>query len=190
MDVQWRWSGQVMEPVDSVAFIGRNPGDKNVYVVTGDSGNGMTHGTIAGILLLDLISGRTNPWETIYNPSRVSLRTAGRFAQENINTALQYGDYATAGDVDTPDDIAIDSGAVMRQGLSKIAIYRDTEGKIHQFSAICPHLGGIVRWNKIEKTWDCPCHGSRFDPFGEVLNGPANTPLTSEETSKEFGQPI
>jgi nitrite reductase/ring-hydroxylating ferredoxin subunit len=175
--VEFQWSGQVMEPVDSLAFIGRNPGDQNIYIVTGDSGNGMTHGALAGILLTDLILGRPNPWETLYDPSRVSLRSAPEFAKENLNVVAQYRDYATSGDVDAADELEPGTGGVIRNGFKKIAAYRDGSGVLHQCSAICPHLGGIVRWNHIEKTWDCPCHGSRFDPLGKILNGPANVDL-------------
>jgi glycine/D-amino acid oxidase-like deaminating enzyme/nitrite reductase/ring-hydroxylating ferredoxin subunit len=180
-EVAFRWSGQIMEPVDSLAFIGRNPGDTNIYVVTGDSGNGMTHGTIAGILLTDLIVGRESAWETLYDPSRISLRAAVAFAKENLNVAAQYGDYATAGDVVGVRKIAPGTGALIRDGLRKVAIYRDTHGELHKCSAICPHLGCIVDWNSTERTWDCPCHGSRFDPYGKVLNGPANTGLGPAE---------
>ena len=176
-DVAFSWSGQVMEPVDGLAFIGKNPGNKNIYIVTGDSGNGMTHGTIAGILLTDLLSGRENEWQKIYDPARVSLKALPEFAKENLNVAAQYRDYATGGDVDTVREIEPGSGALERKGLSKIAVYRDTQGKLHRSSAVCPHLGCIVDWNSTEKTWDCPCHGSRFDPMGKVLNGPANSSL-------------
>ena len=176
-DIEFRWSGQIMEPVDSLAFIGRNPGDKNIYVVTGDSGNGMTHGTIAGILLTDLIQGRKSEWESLYDPSRISLKAAPEFAKENLNVAAQFGDYVTGGDVDRVREIAAGTGALIKDGLKKVAVYRDTHGALHKCSAICPHLGCIVAWNSTEKTWDCPCHGSRFDPFGKVLNGPANTGL-------------
>ena len=93
-EVVYRWSGQVMEPVDAMAFIGSNPGDEHIYIATGDSGNGMTHGTIAGILLTDLITGRDNPWAKLYDPSRISLRAAPEFAKENANVAGQYGDLA------------------------------------------------------------------------------------------------
>ena len=180
-EVEFRWSGQVMESNDGLAFIGRNPGDKNIYMVTGDSGNGMTHGTIAGILLTDLIMGRENEWATLYDPSRISLRAASEFAKENLNVAAQYGDYATAGDVEKADDLAAGTGGVIRHGLKKVAAYRDTHGKLHECSAVCPHLGGVVHWNHTEKTWDCPCHGSRFDRYGKVLNGPANTGLEPAE---------
>ena len=177
-DVVYRWGGQVMEPVDGLAFIGHNPMDhENVYMVTGDSGNGLTHGTIAGILLTDLILKRHNPWEALYDPGRITLRAAGEFAKEAVNTAAQYADWVTAGDVASPDEIAKDSGAVIRRGAAKVAIYRDATGELHERSAVCPHLGCIVAWNPAEKTWDCPCHGSRFDKFGVVINGPANVGL-------------
>jgi len=176
-EVTHRWSGQVMEPVDSLAFIGRNPGNQNIYVVTGDSGNGMTHGTIAGMLITDLVLGRDNEWQKLYDPGRVSLKALPEFTKENVNVLVQFGDYATGSDVDETREIAVGTGALIRHGLKKKAVYRDTNGKLHECSAICPHLGCIVDWNSGEKTWDCPCHGSRFDPFGKVLNGPANSGL-------------
>jgi glycine/D-amino acid oxidase-like deaminating enzyme/nitrite reductase/ring-hydroxylating ferredoxin subunit len=177
-DVEFHWSGQVMEPADYLAFIGRNPLDSdNVFIATGDSGQGMTHGTIAGILLTDLIQGRENRWENLYSPSRVSLRALSDYASENINVAGQFADYVTAGDIQSANELKPGHGAVMREGLSKIAVYRDDGGTIHRRSAICPHLGCVVAWNACERTWDCPCHGSRFTAEGRVYNGPANTDL-------------
>lgn len=177
--VVYRWAGQVMETIDGLAFIGRNPGlrDNNVYVVTGDSGMGMTHGTIAGMLLTDLITGTANPWEPVYDPSRKPLRAAAEFTKEVLNMAVQYADWVTPGDAVDLDTIQPDSGAVLRQGFRKVAVYRDERGAVHERSAVCPHLGCIVDWNPTEKTWDCPCHGSRFDRFGTVINGPANVNL-------------
>jgi glycine/D-amino acid oxidase-like deaminating enzyme/nitrite reductase/ring-hydroxylating ferredoxin subunit len=176
--VLFTWAGQVMETVDGLAFIGRNPLDQdNVFIVTGDSGMGLTHGTIAGILLTDLIVGRENPWATLYDPSRKPLRAAGAYAKEALNMAAQYTDWMTGGEVTSLDEIAKGSGAVIRRGLSKVAVYRDEHGKLHERSAVCTHLGCIVRWNDTEKTWDCPCHGSRFDSAGKVINGPANKEL-------------
>ena len=122
--------------------------------------------------------GRHNPWESLYDPGRITLRASGEFAREALNTAAQYADYLTPGDVDSEDQIAKDSGAVIRRGALKIAVYRDATGELHEHSAVCTHLGCIVAWNPAEKTWDCPCHGSRFDKFGEVINGPANVSLT------------
>ena len=177
-EVKFRWSGQVTETIDGLAFIGRNPLDQpNVFIVTGDSGMGMTHGTIAGILLTDLILGRENPWTTLYDPARKTLRALERFVKENLNVAKQYGDWLTSGDVDSAAQIKPGAGAVIRHGLTKKAVYRDEQGALHERSAICTHLGGIVHWNDAEKTWDCPCHGSRFDRLGGVLNGPANRDL-------------
>jgi glycine/D-amino acid oxidase-like deaminating enzyme/nitrite reductase/ring-hydroxylating ferredoxin subunit len=172
---EYRWSGQVMEPVDGLAYIGRNPGDSdNVYIATGDSGNGMTHGTIAGVLIRDLILGRENAWATLYSPSRLSLRAGGEYARENLNVAAQYADYLTGGEVSSADEVAPGTGAVMRRGLSKVALFRDDTGALHEHSAVCTHLGCVVAFNDKEKSWDCPCHGSRFDPTdGHVLNGPA-----------------
>ena len=173
-EVKFRWSGQVMETIDGMAFIGRNPMDKkNVYIATGFSGNGMTHGTIAGLLLTDLIQGRENAWAALYEPSRKTLRAAKTFAKETINMAAQYGDWVTKGDVKEDVLVAPGTGAVVRRGLHKIAVYCDAAGQLHECSAVCPHLGGIVAWNHSEQTWDCPCHGSRFDKFGKVLDGPA-----------------
>ena len=172
-DIAYRWSGQVLEPNDYMAFIGRNPGDENVFIATGDSGNGMTHGTIAGMLIPDLILGVENRWAALYDPARVTARATVPFVKENINVAAQYADWLTPGEVSSPDEIKPGTGAVMRQGTKKFAVYRDDDGTVHIRSAVCTHLYCIVDWNSLEKTWDCPCHGSRFDRFGRVLNGPA-----------------
>jgi glycine/D-amino acid oxidase-like deaminating enzyme/nitrite reductase/ring-hydroxylating ferredoxin subunit len=182
-EVTDRWSGQVMEPVDGVAYLGRNPGDENVYVVTGDSGNGMTHGTIAGMLLVDLIGGRENPWAKLYEPSRKTLQTkvVADYVAENANVAAQFRDYVTAGNETSAEKIKDGEGAILRDGAKKIAAYRDESGTLHKFSAVCPHLKCIVRWDDCEKTWDCPCHGSRFDALGRVLNGPAISDLEPVE---------
>ncbi len=167
-----------MEPVDGLAFIGRNPMDKkNVFIATGDSGNGMTHGTIAGLLLTDMIVGRKNPWESIYDPSRITLRSLPDFVKENLNVAKQYTDLVVAGDVESVDEIKPGAGAIISGGLSKVAVYRDASGETHERSAVCRHLGCIVNWNTLENTWDCPCHGSRYDALGHVIQGPANSDL-------------
>ena len=185
-EVGFRWSGQVMETIDGLAFIGRNPLDQpNVFIVTGDSGMGITHGTIAGMLLTDMIIGRENPWATLYDPSRKPLRALDRFVKENLNVARQYGDWLTGGNVNSPAEIEAGEGAVIRHGLTKIAVYRDELGACHKCSAVCTHLGGIVHWNDAEKTWDCPCHGSRFDRLGGVLNGPANRDLGGVDGGSE-----
>ncbi|MDP1835664.1 MAG: FAD-dependent oxidoreductase [Chlamydiales bacterium] len=178
-DVTYRWSGQIIEPVDGLAYTGLNPWNKNIYIHTGDSGNGITHGTIAGILLPDLILGKKNPWKELYDPSRMILKAIDEFAKENLNTACQYMDWVQPGT--NEEDIKNGCGAVVRNGMHLVAVYRDTEGKLHSKSAVCPHLKGIVRWNPTEKTWDCPCHGSRFQTDGKVANGPSKGPLKNNE---------
>ena len=177
-EVEFRWSGQVMESQDGLGFIGRNPLDsENVYVATGDSGMGMTHGTIAGILLTDLIAGRQNPWSELYDPGRIRTGAATEFVKENLNVALQYTSWLTGGEVASVDEIAPNTGAVVREGLRKVAVFRDEAGQLHRRSAVCTHLGCIVAWNPAASTWDCPCHGSRFDRHGGVVNGPAASGL-------------
>src|SRR5207248_2530602 len=151
--IEFRWSGQVMEPVDSLAFIGRNPLDSdNVFIATGDSGMGMTHGTIAGLLLTDLIQGRKNEWAELYDPARITLSAVRDFAQENLNVMAQYTDLATPGEVESVDEIAPGAGAIIRRGLTKLAVYRDEQGTLHERSALCAHLGCVVNWNAAEQT--------------------------------------
>lgn len=172
--VTHRWSGQIVSTCDGLAFIGRNPGDEdNVYIVTGDCGNGMTHGAIAGLLLPELIAGRSHPWEKLYDPARVRSASLARWAGENLNAAAQYRRLLAPSEVSSVDEIEPGSGAVLRRGLTRVAVYRAPDGTLTERSAICPHLRAVVRWNPVEKTWDCPAHGSRFDPEGRVLNGPA-----------------
>jgi glycine/D-amino acid oxidase-like deaminating enzyme/nitrite reductase/ring-hydroxylating ferredoxin subunit len=180
--VEFAWGGQVMETVDYLAFTGRNPLDKdNVFIHTGDSGMGLTHATIGGMILSDLILGRDNPWAELYDPRRKTVGAAREYTAENLNVARQYTDWLKPGEVKSTADIPNDSGAVMRRGLHKIAVYRDEKGQVHECSAACPHLGCMVHWNGAEKTWDCACHGSRFDRHGHVINGPANRDLSSAE---------
>ena len=172
-EVVYKWSGQIMESVDAMAFIGKNPGDDNIYIVTGDSGNGMTHCTIAGILIPDLIMGKENPWTDLYDPSRLMFSAMGNFLSEVGNMAAQYVDLITPGDLKSADELKPGNGAVIRKGLKKIAVYKNDNGKLLAFSAICPHLGCVLQWNNDEKSFDCPCHGSRFTYEGKLVNGPA-----------------
>jgi glycine/D-amino acid oxidase-like deaminating enzyme/nitrite reductase/ring-hydroxylating ferredoxin subunit len=171
--IDYRWSGQVFESMDGIGFIGRNPNEKNIYIATGDTGNGITHGTIAGMLIPDLILGKRNHWETLYQPSRKTLAAASHYLKENLNVACQYADWLTPGEIKKIKALRPDEGAILREGLKKLAIYKDKEGKLHINSAFCPHLGGCVHWNDGEKSWDCPCHGSRFTGHGKVITGPA-----------------
>lgn len=172
------WSGQVYEPADAFPFIGKDPsGKENVYMTTGDSGMGMTHGTMAGIILTDLIMERANPWARMYDPARKVLAAPVEFLKENMNTGLQYVRNLTADDVGSVDEIPPGEGAVISRGGEKIAVYRDLTGQLHERSAVCSHMAAIVCWNTLEKSWDCPAHGSRFSAQGSVINGPANKEL-------------
>lgn len=182
--VEYRWSGEVMEPADGVAYLGRNPmDDRNVYIITGDSGNGMTHCTVGAMLITDLIMGRANPWEQVYAPSRKALHGMSTFLKEQANTLAQYREWLKGGEVNSAEEVAAGEGAILRDGGRKLAVYRDDEGGLHVLSATCTHLGCVVSWNAAEKSWDCPCHASRFDVNGEVLHGPAMKPLQAVSLS-------
>lgn len=179
-----------MEPADGVAYLGRNPmDDNNVYLITGDSGNGMTHCTVGAILITDMIMGRRNAWEDVYAPSRQATHGMTDFIKEQANTLSQYRDWLTGGDVGSVQEIAAGQGAILRDGTRKLAAYRDDEGELHVLSAVCTHLGCVVAWNDTEKSWDCPCHGSRFDVAGEVLHGPAPKPLAAAWPDDDRGLP-
>jgi glycine/D-amino acid oxidase-like deaminating enzyme/nitrite reductase/ring-hydroxylating ferredoxin subunit len=197
-DIEYQWSGQVMEPKDSIAFIGHNPGDNrnNIYIATGDSGNGITHGTIAGILLTDLILGKSNPWITLYDPSREPRKepsaNAGDIGQtqhgeENSADQGKQENDEKSSSKSEEEEISSLENLKERQGIvleeKKIAAYKDHRGQLHTYSAVCTHLGCIVTWNNSEKSFDCPCHGSRFSPTGRVINGPANNALETSDNS-------
>jgi glycine/D-amino acid oxidase-like deaminating enzyme/nitrite reductase/ring-hydroxylating ferredoxin subunit len=186
-EIVTRWSGEVMEPADGLAYIGHNAvGRKNVYIVTGDSGNGMTHGAIAAILISDEIAGRKNSWRELYDPARkVGLHGLGDYAKENLNTFAQYTDWLRRGGAATEEEIPPGHGAVVRHGLKHVAVYKDEQGCCTRLNAACTHLLGVVHWNDAEKTWDCPCHASRFDRYGHVMHGPANTDLRPEKPEGE-----
>ncbi|MBI4367717.1 MAG: Rieske 2Fe-2S domain-containing protein [Deltaproteobacteria bacterium] len=121
----------------------------------------------------DALCHRANPWQQLYDSARKILRTAWNAAGEASNVVRQYVDWFTPGEARSVSAIAPGEGAVIRHGLRKIAVYRDEHGIAHACSAVCPHLKGIVTWNAAEKSWDCPVHGSRFDPMGKVIHGPA-----------------
>ena len=172
--IEYRWSGQVMETMDGLAFIGKNPGNEHIYVATGFSGNGLTYGTLSGLLIRDLILHKTSPWESLYRPSRKKLNAT--YLKENFNVACQYADLIPIGG-DSLKGLKENEGCVIQKDLKKVAVYKDEFGKLHTRSAVCPHLGCIVKWNTGEKCWDCPCHGSQFTALGKVQHGPALSPL-------------
>ena len=172
-ELLYQWSGQVMESVDGIGYNGRHADDEQVYIITGDTGSGMTNATLGARIVSDQILGRDNPWEKLYHPSRVTLRAADELIKEGSQAFWQFKDYLTPGDSDKETDIPTGSGTIIREGLRKVAVYKDDAGQLHRLSPVCTHVGCIVHWNEIERSWDCPCHGSRFDGYGKVLNGPA-----------------
>lgn len=181
-EILYKWSGQYLETHDGLAFIGQySSSEPNVFLITGDSGMGMTHGTIGGMLVSDLILGGANDWAAVYDPTRILTQSIVEAVPELISSTVPYADWLTGGDVSSADEIKNGDGAIISHGTTKIAAYRDENGTLHQRSAVCTHLGCLVRFNSLEKTWDCPCHGSRFSTDGCVINAPAIAPLEAIE---------
>lgn len=176
-NVHYKWSGQVIESIDGLAYIGLNHGKKKIYIGTAYSGNGMTYGTIAAMMFADLILGKKNPYSKLYDPCRKNIKALGSFMEDGMNVAGQWAGGLAPRHGMAMEDLPKGSGTVIQEGLKKIAVYKDAKGTICKFSAVCPHLGCIVKWNNAEASWDCPCHGSRFNTEGKVMNGPAKENL-------------
>lgn len=172
------WSGQIIEPHGGLPLIG---GSDRLYISTGYAGQGMTFGTAGAMLVADLITGVDNPWKEIFSPSRIRPdMTVREFISENLQFPKHLvADRVMSRDVEakTTDDVRAGEGKIIEVEGTKIAAYRDSGGQLHCVSPVCTHLRCDVAWNPAEKTWDCPCHGSRFTPDGEVLHGPATVPL-------------
>jgi Rieske Fe-S protein len=181
-DIRYRWSTQDNKSVDGVPFIGRfHPGTEHVFVAAGFRGWGMTNGAVSGLLLADLITGVESPWAELYDPNRIKpLASVKDFAKLQVDAVKGLVvETFTPPEVDSVDEIKPGDGAIAKLNGDKTAVFRDESGALHCVSARCTHLGCIVAFNNAEKSWDCPCHGSRFDPDGAVLQGPANAPLAS-----------
>jgi nitrite reductase/ring-hydroxylating ferredoxin subunit len=176
-DLAYAWSGQVYEPADFIGFIGRSPQHTEIYVATGDSGQGMTTGGVAALLLSDLMNGRANAWTRIYEPSRKMHHGVLEYLKENVEAARHWVELLGPGEVDSIGALGSGEGALVKVEGKPVAAYRDEAGKLHMRSAICTHAGCTVHWNSFERCWDCPCHGSQFSIDGEVLAGPAAKPL-------------
>ena len=180
--VEYRWATHDTVSPDGLPYVGRlSPLSRHVLVATGFSGWGMTNGTAAGMLLSDLLLGRENPWRDVVDPSRASVTgVVAALAKDAVLTAKDLlGGFDPPGTPPSEEagDLRPGEGRVSEWGFDKVAISMDDEGRRHRVSAACTHLGCIVRWNSAERTWDCPCHGSRFDPEGQVLEGPATCGL-------------
>jgi glycine/D-amino acid oxidase-like deaminating enzyme/nitrite reductase/ring-hydroxylating ferredoxin subunit len=170
-----RWATQDTSSVDRLPFIGRLPhaGDRT-WVATGFNAWGMTNGTLSGLLLSDLVLGRANPWAELYDPGRTTVRaSASKLVKENVDVAKELVGGLLRPDVTSMDDLRPGEAGVFLRPQGRTAAYRDDAGELHVVSARCTHLGCTVRWNADETSWDCPCHGSRFDVDGMVLQGPA-----------------
>ena len=179
-DFAYHWSTQDNATTDGVPYIGPlHVGARNTYVATGFGGWGMSNGTLSGLILADLIRGIDNPWASLYDPRRLNpIAEAKKFVHANVDVAKRFvGDRLKSSYVDSADEIAPGEGAIMRVGGARIAVHKEESGALHAVSAVCTHLGCIVAFNNAEKSWDCPCHGSRFGPDGAVLQGPATKPL-------------
>jgi glycine/D-amino acid oxidase-like deaminating enzyme/nitrite reductase/ring-hydroxylating ferredoxin subunit len=171
--VRYRWSGQCLETPDYAAFIGRQAGKDRVYLATGDSGQGITHGVVAGMLIADLIDSGDHPWVPVYDPTRTPPKALGNFVSSAIGVAKNLLEKFAGGDIKSEDELIPGRGGIMRSGGQKVAICRDERGRVHRLSEACTHIGCGVRWNSFEQCWDCPCHGSQFAPDGTALNAPA-----------------
>jgi glycine/D-amino acid oxidase-like deaminating enzyme/nitrite reductase/ring-hydroxylating ferredoxin subunit len=181
-EVLYRWTGQLMEPDDQLHLIGREPLDISGchYIATGDSGQGMTGGTIAGLVISSLILNGDHKWADIYSPSRIAPPTKITLSQlaSSIKTTTEgYIEAVTPKKLNHVKDVLPGSGAVIQSGTKQAAVYRDEDGKAHVFTAVCPHLKCETQWNPNDMTFDCPCHGSQFDRYGKCIQGPAKEDL-------------
>lgn len=175
--VEHRWSGQVIETNDGLPFIGEAA--PNQFIATGFGGTGMTFGTIAAVMAVDAAFGRPNPWQKLFDPSRKKL-LGGAWDYLTENRDYPYHllrDRLARAEGHHIRDVPRGEGRILQLDGRKVAAYCDSSGELTLCSPVCPHLQCIVGWNTAEKTWDCPCHGSRFTPTGEVVAGPAERPL-------------
>ncbi len=180
--VDSRWSGQVIETADGLPFIGATADHQ--YVATGYSGNGITFGTLGAMMIADAILGRRNPWHDLFDVHRARLRGGTwNYLKQNID----YPYYMLKDRLQRSERMAARSvgrgqGAILRINGKRLAVSRDDDGQLRKVSPVCTHMGCFVHWNAPERTWDCPCHGSRFEADGRVIAGPAETPLKPKAT--------
>jgi glycine/D-amino acid oxidase-like deaminating enzyme/nitrite reductase/ring-hydroxylating ferredoxin subunit len=179
-EIHSEWSAQHYKPADELPYIGlANRRTKRIFMATGYATDGLVYGTVAGMLLSDMVAGKKNPWAEIYNTLRLNPWASFKmFLKENMNVAWQYiTDYLST--VVPEDNLGLqkNEAKVMKVNGQRVAAYCDEKGKLHCVSAICTHMKCIVHWNEAERSWDCPCHGSRFTINGEIIEGPALQPL-------------
>lgn len=189
--VEFRWGGQHYRPADLLPYIGPVKTGSKEFMATGYSTDGLVYGTLAGMIISDQIKGQKNKWAELYNSARHNpLKSAPKFIEENINVAQQYmNDYGNSAPDATHfklEDVQAGEGRVVKLNGKKLAVYRGSDDNLEVVSAVCPHMKGIVHWNNAEKTWDCPCHGSRFKTDGEVIEGPAFQSLKKAKIMEKF----
>jgi glycine/D-amino acid oxidase-like deaminating enzyme/nitrite reductase/ring-hydroxylating ferredoxin subunit len=176
--IDHRWSGQIISTSDGLPYIGENA--EHQFVATGYCGNGITFGTVAAMMACDWATGRKNPWSDLFAVDRKKIKGATwNYLRDNKDYPYyMIKDWITRPEADSVRKLKRGEGMIVGSRAKKIAAFRDRNGKLHKLSPVCPHLGCHVRWNPAESTWDCPCHGSRFKPSGEVIAGPAEEALS------------
>jgi glycine/D-amino acid oxidase-like deaminating enzyme/nitrite reductase/ring-hydroxylating ferredoxin subunit len=183
-EVAYRWSAQDAMPADGIPYVGRlSPVSRHVWTASGYRKWGLTNGTAAAMMLTDLIRGRENAWTGTFDANRFKpLAAAPALLKENVNVGAHFfGDRLSSPDARSLDELGPDEGGIVAVEGEKVAAYRDADGTLHTVSPICTHLWCQVKWNRAERSWDCPCHGSRYDVTGKVLQGPAVDDLPPRE---------
>jgi glycine/D-amino acid oxidase-like deaminating enzyme/nitrite reductase/ring-hydroxylating ferredoxin subunit len=190
--VEYQWSGQTINSCDGLAFIGQS-GLPHEYIITGDNGNGLTHGTLGARIVAGQIAGRQNKFADLWRAERKPTKTIMEEVKEGAQHQLPYLDYLKPLSHDV-EDLPLCKGKIVRghltEGGKPIAVYKDGDGHLHRFTAVCPHMKGLLAWNEIEESFDCPVHGSRFAAkTGKCIMGPAKTDLHPQPEEKLHHQP-
>lgn len=185
-NIVYTWAAQNYKPADNLPFIGSSPLEKNIFIATGFAADGLVYGTLAAMIISDIAQGKENSWAKIYDPKRFTpVASAPKFMKENVDVAMHLvKDYLFKDSKKELQEVKAGEGKVLSLDKKRLAAYRDEQGKLHLVSAVCTHMGCIVHWNSAEKSWDCPCHGSRFSVDGEVLEGPAYQDLARQRPTQ------
>jgi Rieske Fe-S protein len=179
VSISHRWSAQHFESADGMPYIGKSPFGKNKFIATGFAGDGLTFGVVSAMLLTDLLTDKPNSLADLYSPSRANIIASARdWAEENLTTMYRFVKDRLTTDAGDVVEVPRGEGRIIRIKGQQVAVYRDERDQVHAHSAVCTHMHCIVQWNDSEKSWDCPCHGARFDAYGQVVNGPAVRALT------------
>lgn len=183
-EITHRWGGQHYRPADYLPYIGQEEAGSSIYLATGFSTDGLVYGCLAGKIIADLIEGKSEPLYEYLRPYRHDpVKAAPNILKENINVAFQYLKDLPLLNQEKIAEVPVGSGQVIEKEGQKLAVYRKENGEVSICSAVCTHMKCIVNWNPSERSWDCPCHGSRFDVEGKVLEGPALHDLHSPKES-------